>query len=94
MKPIDLSRYLASLLLPPAEYAPRRLLVPFSGSGSEMIGAMLAGWEFVQGIEGDPEFAKIAEERLAWWANNRGRKPKAPKATPSLMASLFGDEDA
>jgi DNA modification methylase len=67
IKPIDLCRYLATLLLPPAAYGPRRLLVPFSGSGSEMIGAGLAGWEFVQGIELEAEHVAIARARLAWW---------------------------
>ena len=37
-KPVDLNRWLASMLLPPASVQPRRLLVPFAGVGSEMIG--------------------------------------------------------
>lgn len=68
VKPIDLARYLATLLLPPAEYAPRRILVPFAGVGSEMIGAMLAGWEEVVGIEMDAEYAEIARRRIEHWA--------------------------
>jgi len=64
VKPISLARYLSALLLPPAEYAPRRILIPFSGSGSEMIGAMQAGWEEVVGIEMDPEYVKISEARI------------------------------
>lgn len=67
IKPIDLCRYLATLLLPPAAYGPRRLLVPFSGAGSEMIGSGLAGWEFVQGIELEADHVAIARARLAWW---------------------------
>jgi len=67
VKPIDLTRWLATLLLPPAEYAPRRILVPFSGSGSEMIGAMLAGWEEVVGIEMEEEYVRIARARLEHW---------------------------
>ena len=67
-KPIALTRWLATLLLPPDAYAPRRLLVPFSGSGSEMIGALLASWEEVVGIEMDAEYAEIARARLAHWA--------------------------
>lgn len=43
VKPLDLCRYLATLLLPPRRDTPRRLVVPFAGSGSEMIGALLAG---------------------------------------------------
>jgi len=67
VKPISLCRWLATLLLPPPEYAPRRVLVPFSGSGSEMIGAGLAGWETIVGIEMERDYAEIAEARLSHW---------------------------
>ena len=67
VKPIDLTRWLATLLLPPTEYAPRRILIPFSGSGSEMIGAHLAGWEQIVGIEMAQEYCEIAEARLKYW---------------------------
>lgn len=69
VKPIKLTRWLATLLLPPEEYAPRRILVPFAGSGSEMIGAVMAGWDEVIGIEMDPEYCRIAEARLKHWVN-------------------------
>ena len=72
-KPIDLCRYLATLLLPPPEYGPRRLLVPFAGSGTEMIGAGLAGWEYAQGIEITPEYVEIGKARLAWWIDVFGK---------------------
>lgn len=68
IKPIALTEYLARLILPPALDEPRRLLVPFAGSGSEMIGALLAGWDVVTGIEQSPEYVALAEARLAWWA--------------------------
>ena len=55
IKPIELNRWLASLLLPPNSVKPRRLLVPFSGVASEMIGALLAGWDEVVGVEKDAE---------------------------------------
>lgn len=67
VKPIDLCRYLATLILPPKRDTPRRLLVPFSGSGSEMIGALVAGWDEVVGIELLPEYVEIAEARLRHW---------------------------
>lgn len=66
LKPLDLCRYLATLLLPPAEYSPRRMLVPFSGSGSEMVGAALAGWDEVVGIESDVDYVEIARSRLSY----------------------------
>lgn len=67
LKPIALTTYLATLLLPPprVDGKPRRLLVPFSGAGSEMIGALLAGWDEVVGIEIDPSFVEIAKARIA-----------------------------
>ena len=61
-KPLDLCRYLAKLILPPGDDA--KLLIPFSGSGSEMIGAREAGWKHVTGIEMNAEYIEIAERRL------------------------------
>jgi len=73
VKPIALTQYLASLLLPPDFYAPRRLLIPFSGSGSEMIGALLAGWDEVTGIEMDEAYAELAKRRIAHWTHDQTR---------------------
>ena len=67
VKPIALTTYLAKLLLPPERDTPRRILTPFSGVGSEMIGALLAGWDEATGIELDPEYARIAGARIAHW---------------------------
>jgi hypothetical protein len=69
LKPIALARYLATLLLPPEEYAPRRILIPFSGVASEMIGAALAGWEQIVGIEFDTEngYVDLAHKRMEYW---------------------------
>lgn len=67
LKPLALTEYLARLLLVPprADGQPRRILVPFSGAGSEMIGCLLAGWDEVHGIEIDPAFVDIAHARIA-----------------------------
>lgn len=65
VKPIGLARWLATLLLPPDRYAPRRLFVPFAGVGSEMIGAKQAGWEQVVGVELHEEYVRVAMPRLA-----------------------------
>jgi site-specific DNA-methyltransferase (adenine-specific) len=70
VKPLDLCRWLAALLLPPEEYA-GRLLVPFSGSGSEMIGALQAGWSDVTGVEIEKESCDIADLRIKHWIQEK-----------------------
>lgn len=64
VKPIKLTRTLAKLILPPESAGTRRLLVPFSGSGSEIIGAYLAGWEEVQGVELMSHYAVMSKARI------------------------------
>jgi DNA modification methylase len=65
VKPIELTKYLATLLLPPRRQGhTRRILVPFSGVASEMIGCLLAGWDEVVGIEITPEYIEIAKLRI------------------------------
>jgi DNA modification methylase len=72
VKPIELNKYLANLILPSKRgSAPRRLLVPFCGSGSEIIGGLLAGWESVTGIERDTGFVEIAAARIAHWSKKQ-----------------------
>lgn len=69
MKPIRLTEYLATMLLPPVFVNEiRRLLVPFSGVGSEMIGARLAGWDEIDGIEQDADYCVDAYNRVVWWS--------------------------
>jgi len=67
VKPLDLCRYLADLILPPERESPRRLLVPYAGVASEMIGAMQAGWDEILGIEMDQEYIDIGHARIAYW---------------------------
>lgn len=74
VKPIALAQWLAQLILPPIRPEPRKLLVPYCGSGSEMIGAMLAGWDEVLGIERDEKYVAIAKARLRWWRNRPIRR--------------------
>jgi DNA modification methylase len=70
LKPISLTTYLAKLILPPKLDKPRRLLVPFAGSGSEVIGGYLAGWDEVLGVERESEYVKIAEARINHWTKS------------------------
>lgn len=70
IKPIIMNQYLATMLLPPEEYLDKAILaVPFSGVGSEMIGAMLSGWRNIHGFEISSDYVTIAIERLSWWKN-------------------------
>ena len=50
--------------MPPSE---ERLVVPYAGSGSEMIAAAQAGWEEVLGIELDQDYIEIAQRRIGYW---------------------------
>lgn len=80
VKSIAVNKWLASMLLPPDEYKPRRILVPFAGVMSEAIGAMLAGWEHVTGIEVMENYAEFGEKRATWWlemANMYGNDVKS-----------------
>lgn len=97
LKPISLARHLATLLLPPDYYTPRRLLIPFAGAGSEMIGAMLAGWDVIDGIELDAQHVAIAKARLDYWHAARyrfdGAQPIKPKmkAANELQIDMFSE---
>ena len=68
VKPLALTEYLARLIRPPAEYLDDAvILIPFCGSGSEVIGAIKAGWRRWLGIEISEEYAEIANARIAYW---------------------------
>jgi|HubBroStandDraft_2_1064218.scaffolds.fasta_scaffold82462_1 DNA modification methylase len=62
LKPIALCTYLSRLILSPSPTA--TLLVPWCGTGSEMIGAVKAGWSNVIGIEKEAEYIEMAKSRL------------------------------
>ncbi len=63
VKPVKLTEYLSRLILPPSGHE-RKLLVPYSGSGSEIVGALSAGWDSITGIEGESAYIEIAVKRL------------------------------
>lgn len=65
LKPISLTTWLARLILPPRPDA--TLLVPYSGAGSEIIGALRAGWGAVFGIEAEADYVAIAHARIEAW---------------------------
>jgi len=51
------------------------LLIPFCGSGSEGIGAYLAGWDEMTLIDSSEEACALAEARLAHWTRE-ARQPE------------------
>lgn len=54
-------------------------LLAFSGSGSEMIGALQAGWEYVEGVELTEEYIPIAEARIKYWLSVMAQEDAKPK---------------
>jgi DNA modification methylase len=87
VKPIDLNRWLASLLLP-APVRTRRILVPFAGVASEMIGCLLAGWDEVVGIEQDADYCRIGSARLEHWSSQIRSKVKGESEIENVKAVL------
>lgn len=67
VKPISLMRWLCRLVTPPGGV----ILDPFMGSGTTGCAAVLEGMGFL-GIEMDPEYAAIAERRIAHWGRQGG----------------------
>jgi len=66
VKPLGVCRYLATLILPPKqEDRTRRILIPFSGSGSEIIAARQAGWDLVVGIEMKSLYNELSRARIS-----------------------------
>ena len=66
LKPVALNEHFATMLLvPKRETSPRTLLIPYSGAGSEMIGAMRAGWDSIVGIEREASFIATMESQPA-----------------------------
>jgi len=97
VKPVQLCEHLAGLILPPGRSTARQLLVPYSGSGSEMIGGIEAGWDQVHGIEKDKEYRKTSLHRLVnhqWGKEESVEEPKAvlsPEPPLQINTVAHGD---
>ena len=65
VKPLAICEYLARLIIPPLGYRDdAALLVPYCGSGSEILGALSAGWRNVTGIDIAAEYLNITRLRI------------------------------
>lgn len=95
VKPIALNRYLARLI---RVREGARMVVPFCGSGSEMIGALHAGWGHVDGIDNWDVAVAIARARLTHHTGfaesvaqeDGGGAPRKPRALPKQLP-MFGE---
>lgn len=65
VKAADGGAHLAGLLRQPGPEA--RILIPYAGTGSEIIAAMLAGWRRIVAVEMSDQWAAVARRRVAWW---------------------------
>jgi len=81
VKPTDLMRYLCRLVTPPGGV----VLDPFMGSGSTGKAAVLEGFKFI-GCELSPEYAEIAQARIAAAQPQHNRSTSAAQPQP---ADLF-----
>ena len=90
IKPISLIKHLATLLLPPEAYAPRRIFNPFAGTGSEILGCIFAGWDVIVGVEKENEYIKIGRARIDWWSKANRRNPAL---TPHAILKTYGNAD-
>lgn len=84
VKPIDLMRYLIRLITPPHG----TVLDPFMGSGSTGCAAALEGVSFI-GIEREPEYFAIAQQRVAYWGGDVEAVEYPPEPEQSDTLPLF-----
>lgn len=66
VKPLKLTVALAQMLLPPKEFT-SSIIVPFSGVGSEVIGAAQAGFDRISAIELNSNYVDIATHRARFY---------------------------
>lgn len=100
VKPIQLTEWLAKLLLSPVLDKPRHLLIPFSGVASEVIGGVLSGWDTITGIEMGKDYVSESRSRIEWWSKignyEQARKqyePVGPEPVeaPATIIDTFDD---
>lgn len=66
LKPIKLNERILKLFKTPNE---QKIIYPFAGSGSEIIGGIKAGFTNWQACELNPEYVEIAKARIKYWGD-------------------------
>ena len=66
LKPIKLNERILKLFKTPNE---QKIIYPFAGSGSEIIGGIKAGFTNWVGCEINPDYVEIAKARIDYWSN-------------------------
>jgi DNA modification methylase len=66
LKPIKLNERILKLFKTPNE---QKIIYPFAGSGSEIIGGVKAGFTNWVGCEINPDYVEIAKARIDYWSN-------------------------
>ncbi len=68
VKPIALNEKILRLFKTPNK---QKILIPFAGSGSEIVGAYNAGFEYIKGCEINKEYIEIANARIGYWTKQK-----------------------
>lgn len=85
LKPISLNEKILKLFKTPND---QKIIYPFAGSGSEIIGGIKAGFKNWVGCEINPEYVEIAKARIEYWTTQDEQDIK-PKET---QLSIFDIE--
>ena len=90
LKPIKLIYQIAKLLKMPVN---QKVLFPFAGSGSEIIGFLKAGFTDVKGCEINQEYINIANARIKYWQsvnfNLEYKQTEFEKLQKDIQPELF-----
>ncbi|HPG29478.1 MAG TPA: DNA methyltransferase, partial [bacterium] len=90
LKPIKLIYQIAKLLKMPVN---QKVLFPFAGSGSEIIGFLKAGFTDIHGCEINQEYIDIANSRIKYWQfvnfNLEYKQTEFEKIQKDIQPELF-----
>jgi DNA modification methylase len=82
LKPIKLNERILKLFKTPNE---QKIIYPFAGSGSEIIGGIKAGFTNWVGCEINPDYVEIAKARIDYWTTSEKEIDKSQVSLFDLM---------